>query len=421
MAGPHCLIFERDVDGHRLHHVHHLADALLEIGCEVSLALPEHARETPEYGVHLKAIEPHFRFVPGPPIQPSSLKYGWNQGTDFIQTVGKEKPERVYIPFSDYFTQSAALRCLATFKRRLVEPAVEAHLNRGTYAYPYESTRDWVRGVASRELILRCPWQIVHLLDPWMYAPLQGRSSRAEFRIIPEPVEPLPELSRDDARRALNVPVDGRYVAMIGGLRAGKGLEGLLESFSRAKLAADDRVLLVGKMTEAVRRHIHERYDSLVRNGQIVYIDRYVTDHELDCGFVAADIVAVTHERLIGSSGTLLRAAHAGRMLVTTDYGWAGWATRTFELGMTARVGDVDVLSHTFETAFPASSGYRRSERGDRFCQFHTLNNWKAHWLAGIGRDCGVSLGERSRRIDWKWAVEAVQAQPEKSAIRAIS
>jgi glycosyltransferase involved in cell wall biosynthesis len=382
----------------------------LEIGCKVTLALPEHARETQEYDVHLKAIEPRFRFSPGPRIQPPTLKYGWQQGADFIETVGREKPDRVFVPFSDYFTQSATLRRLITFRRRLVDPPVEAHLNRGTYAYPYESARDWLRGVASRELILRCPWQIVHLLDPWMYDPLKNRSSRAEFRIIPEPVEPLPELSRDDARRALGVPTDGRYAAMIGLLRPGKGLEGLLESFARAKLAADDRMLLVGKMTEPVRRHIHERYDQLVREGRIVYIDRYVTDHELDCGFVAADIVTVTHNRLIGSSGTLLRAAHAGRMLVTTDYGWAGWATRTFELGVTANVGNVEVLADALEKAFPASSSYHRSKRGDRFCQFHTLNNWKAHWLAGIGRDCGISLGRHSQRTDWNWALEAVQA-----------
>ena len=38
MSGPHCLIFERDVTGHRLHHVRHLTEVLVEIGCEVTLA-----------------------------------------------------------------------------------------------------------------------------------------------------------------------------------------------------------------------------------------------------------------------------------------------------------------------------------------------------------------------------------------------
>jgi glycosyltransferase involved in cell wall biosynthesis len=246
-----------------------------------------------------------------------------------------------------------------------------------------------------------------------MYDALKDRRTGTEFRIIPEPVEPLPALSRDEARRDLEIPVDGHYVAMIGGLTPAKGLEGLLAAFARANLAADDRVLLVGKMAKPIRQHIHANYDHLLRNGRIVYIDRYVTDHELDCGFVAADIVAVTHERLIGSSGTLLRAAHAERMLVTTDYGWAGWATRTFELGITAHVADVDALSAALETALRASSGYGRSNRGDRFCQYHTLANQKAHWLAGIGRDCGIPLGKIAERIEWSWAMEGVEPRRE--------
>jgi hypothetical protein len=329
--------------------------------------------------------------------------------TDFLTAVREERPDRVYVPFSDYFTQSASLRSLATFRRRIVDPPVEGHLNRGTYAYPSESLRDLVRSEVSRRLVLRSPWKIIHLLDPWMYDALEGRRARTEFRIIPEPVEPLPKMSRDDARRALKIPVDGRYAALIGGLVPGKGIEGLLESFSRAKLAEDDRVLLVGKMNNTIRQLVNGQYAQLVQSRRLVFIDRYVSDFELDSGFVAADIVAVTHKRLIGSSGTLVRAAHAGRMLITTDYGWAGWATRSFELGMTANVGDVATLTAALETAFSASSDYRRSEKGDRFCQFHTLANQKAHWVAGIGRDCGIPLGELDKRVEWSFATDAIR------------
>jgi hypothetical protein len=125
MASPHCLIFERDVGGHRLHHVRHLTDALLEIGCNVSIATRADARESEEYRVHLKALEPHFRFVSGPPGLPSSLRNGWLLGTDFINTIREVQPDRVYIPFSDYFTQSAELLCLVTGRRSFDGPPVE--------------------------------------------------------------------------------------------------------------------------------------------------------------------------------------------------------------------------------------------------------------------------------------------------------
>ena len=408
MAGPHCLIYERDVGGHRLHHVRHLTEVLLEIGCEVSVAARADARESPEYRVHMQALEPHFRFLPGPPYLPSSLRAGWLQGTDLMNALRAAKPDRVYIPCTEYFTQAAALRCLVTGRKRFPGPPIEGHLNRGTYAYPSESLRDMVRSAASRQLALRSPWQITHLLDPWVYDALKGRPTRTEFRIIPEPVEPLPQVSREEARRALKVPLDGRYIAMIGELRLGKGVEGLLAAYSRARLATDDRVLLVGKITEPARELIRRNYAQLEREGRIVCVDRYVSDYELDCGFVAADVVAVTHVHLIGSSGALVRAAHAARPLLCTDYGWAGWATKAFDLGVIANVSDEDALASKLKAAFDLSATYRRTEKGDRFCRFHTLANQKAHWVAGIGRDCGIPLGKLAERIEWSWATDGV-------------
>jgi glycosyltransferase involved in cell wall biosynthesis len=408
MAALHCLIFERDVGGHRLHHVHHLVDALLEIGCEVSVASRTNARETAEWRVHLHPIESRFRFVPGPINLPNNLRNGWRTGTDLMNTTRELKPDRVYIPCTEYFTQAAALRCLVTGRKRFPSPPIEGHLNRGTYAYPSESLRDVIRSFVSRQLALRSPWQITHLLDPWVYDALKDGPARTEFRVIPEPVEPLPEVSRDEARRTLGVPLDGRYVAMIGGILKNKGLEGLLAAFSRAKLPADDRVLLVGKMDDAMRQLVHGQYGNLFSQGRIVCLDRYVTDHELDCGVVASDVVAITHERLIGSSGGLVRAAHAGRALLTTDYGWAGWATRSFELGTTVHVADINALSAALESAFHSSSNYRRTAKGDRFCRFHTLANWKAHWVAGIARDCGIAVGNLAEHTTWDWAMEGV-------------
>jgi hypothetical protein len=197
-------------------------------------------------------------------------------------------------------------------------------------------------------------------------------------------------------------------MAVVGGLRPGKGLEDLIAAFSQAKLARDERLLFVGKMAPQIRDLISTNYGTFVSDGRLVYIDRYVTDFELDCGFVAADAVAVTHERLIGSSGTLVRAAHAGRMLLTTNYGWAGWATRSFELGLTANVGKIGDLAAALEESFRACKDYRPTEKGSRFCRFHTLTNWRAHWLAGIGRDCGIPLGKMADRVEWSWAMEGV-------------
>jgi glycosyltransferase involved in cell wall biosynthesis len=408
MPAPHCLIFERDVTGHRLHHVRHLAEALLELGCRVTLALQDDAPNTEEYRVHLKALEPHFEFSPGPRAEPSSLKSGWRFGNDLMETMRVNKPDRVYITCTEYLTQAAALRCLVTGRKHFPGAPVEGHLNRGTYAYPYETMRDVIRGEVSRRLAQRSPWHITHLLDPWVWDELKQLPSRTEFRVIPEPVEPLPEISREDARRTLRIPVAGRYVSMIGGLRPSKGLEQLLAAVSQLKLAQEDRILLVGKMAKPIRELIQNKYASMLHTQNLVTVDRYVSDFELGCGFMASDVVMVVHERLIGSSGTLVRAAHAQRPLLTTSYGWAGWATERFNLGKTVNISNVEALKSALQGAFDWRADLPRSEKTERFCKFHTLGNQKAHWVAGIGRDCGISLGSLADRVSWDWTMEGV-------------
>ena len=59
-------------------------------------------------------------------------------------------------------------------------------------------------------------------------------------------------------------------------------------------------------------------------------------------------------------------------------------------------------------TALDGSANYRVCKAADRFCQFHTIANQKAHWVAGIAADRGLPLGALAKRIDWQWVMDAV-------------
>jgi glycosyltransferase involved in cell wall biosynthesis len=189
---------------------------------------------------------------------------------------------------------------------------------------------------------------------------------------------------------------------MVGTLEPRKGIEELLSAFHRAKkLAADDRVLLVGRATPPIRDLLQTRYDQLIRQQRIIVVDRYVSDEELGAAFFAADVVAVTHPRQIGSSGTLVRAAAAERYLLTSDFGWVGWVTGLFQLGSAVHVYDVDALSAALAAALERSAGYRLSEAAVRFCRYHTVHNQKAHWVRQIGQQLELPLGTLASRLDW--------------------
>ena len=333
MPSVRCLVFEPDATGHRLQHVRHLTDALLAIGCRVSWALQTNARERPEYKVHLQSLEPHVELhLRLDPRQRQDLQTPRRRVRELIESIADLRPDWVYVPYADRVTQAAAIESLVMVAASLharrskrsscgANTAIrcDRHAN-GSRRRQFAGSRYAIPG-GSRTCSIRgffAAWQL-------------GDNRR--FRLIPEPVEERTAIDREEARRRLDIPTGGRYVAMVGTLEPRKGIEELLAAFERSQLAADDRVLLVGRATPPIRELLQTRYDQLIRQQRIVVVDRYVSDEELGAAFFAADVVAVTHPRQIGSSGTLVRAAAAERYLLTSDFGWVGWVTGLFQLG----------------------------------------------------------------------------------------
>jgi glycosyltransferase involved in cell wall biosynthesis len=379
-----------------------LTDALLEIGCDVSVALPTDARSRDEYRVHLQQLESHFELhTTLDPRIANDYFFAARRIDELLGMIALVKPDWVYVPYADAITQAAAVRGLLHGFGELRATPIEGQVMRGRYAYPANSLRERLGSAASRWLMQRSPWHVTHLLDTWVYDNLQGTARITEFRLIPEPVEPLPEVDSAEARRVLGIPADGRYVAAVGGLEPRKGTDLLLAAFARAKLNQDDRLLLVGKMAQPIRDLIARDYGHLVNAGRLMFVDRYVSDHELGCGFLAGDVLVTPHPRQIGSSGTMVRAVASKRPIIASDFGWVGWVTRQFELGASVNVADVDAFAAAIETTLNRPASARGGEQAERFRQYHTLHNQKAHWVATLGRERGVPLGDLATRIDW--------------------
>jgi glycosyltransferase involved in cell wall biosynthesis len=326
---------------------------------------------------------------------------------EMLASAERVKPEWVYVPLADMLTQAAAMRALVhgsgAFRRR----SIEAQVMRGRYAYPANSLKSRAGSFASRSLMRHSPWRVTHILDTLVYNNLRGSSTTTEYRLIPEPVEALPEVDRVEARKVLGIPTEGRYVASVGGMGPRKGIDLLLAAFARSKLQADDRLLLVGKMAPPIRELVVREYGDLVRSGRLLTVDRYVSDFELGCGFLAGDVLVTPHPRQIGSSGTLVRSVAANRPIVASDFGWVGWVTENFGLGKAVRVEDTNAFAAALESSIGKAASDSMSEGAKRFKQYHTVQNQKAHWVTTLGAERGLPLGELANRIDWQWVLDA--------------
>jgi glycosyltransferase involved in cell wall biosynthesis len=409
MADVRCLVFEPDASGHRLQHVRHLTEALLAAGYRVLLVLQTNAHDRAEYKVHLRSLEPHVELkLRCDPRQQMNFQTPRRRVRELQEAIAALRPDWAYVPYADRITQAAAIDSLMYGGGLIARTPVEAQLMRGKYGYPLRSSRERLSAAANRWLTLRNPWRVTHVLDPWILDGLGKAVASERFRLIPEPVEQREPMDRRDARRLLAIPLEGRYVAMIGALESRKGIEELLAAVERARLAADDRILLVGKMTSPIHELLRTRYDQLLQQQRVLVIDRYVSDDELGAAFFAADVIAVTHPRQIGSSGTLVRAAAAERYLLTSDFGWVGWVNELFQLGTCVNITDSAALATALGTALDRSTHYRRTQAAERFCQYHTVQNQQAHWLREIGAQLGLPLGASGHRLDWDWALKGL-------------
>jgi glycosyltransferase involved in cell wall biosynthesis len=408
MSKVKCLIYERDAAGHRLHHVRHLAEALLDVGCEVVVSLQSDVRSRDEFKVHLQHLEAQIQLRTNlnPEHKPDYFSVA-RRVDEVVEATRAERPDWVYIPYADMLTQAAAVRAVLHGGRDLRATPIEGQIMRGRYAYPDKSLPGRLGSSVRRWLTRRSPWRVTHVLDPWVFDKLRGTGRTTEFRLIPDPINPLPDLDRADARRKLGIPTDGRYIATAGVLDERKGLDLLLAAFAQANLHQDDRMLMVGQMDKALGQLIAREYGTLLKTRRLIIVDGYVRDFDMECCYLAADVIVAPHPRVPGSSGTLIRGAAAKRPIIASDYGWMGWATQTFELGEAVDFSNQETYVAAIETALRNAPSWRQGDKAARFCQYHTTKNQQAHWLVSIARERGVATGDYANRIEWNWVMGA--------------
>ena len=403
------LIYEPNPRGHRLQHVRLLLEAVAGLPVEAVVALGAGAGDTDEFAVHLApALAPpalagrDVRVDASVEIDASSPLAAARSGLAALRAaVARHRPDRVYVPYADGLAQVAGLARLAGRDplrpaRGAGRPVAEGLLMRGRFAYPPDGPLDRLKGRAWLAATAASPFDVMHHLDPLPHAEIARRGGRlaSRSRVIPEPVEPLDDPGRAEARRRLGLPEGGRWVGCVGRLDRRKGIDLLLAAFAEAdragRVGPDDRMLLMGRADPEVAALLAGPHRRLVEAGRVVVVDRYVSEAELEWGVCALDVVATFYPRHVGSSGVVVRAAAAGRATLGSDYGWIGYAVGRFGLGRTCRPGDAPAAAAALGDLLDASADFALPDAGRRFVGFHTAANYRAHWTADLRGSLGL-------------------------------
>lgn len=383
------LIAEPNCAGHRLHLVRVLAEGAVKLPVDVQVAVASGARASDEGRVHLTALDGVVEIQESLGGHGGSVQGSRNRAQAVLRVINNSV-DHVFIPYADGIAQVLGLRRRLGTLRLPRQVAVEGLLMRGRIAEAGRGVIGKIEQAAWKTAWLTAtaaaPFERLHWLDPIQYEAMRRSGSMRLFeksRLMPEPVEPIRDEGKLEARSAMGIPPSPIYIGVAGPLNTRKGVDRLLHAFQACSFAERDvRLLLCGKPDSVVRPLLEGEYAPSVAAGRIIWRDGYLSDEQFDQALCALDVAALAYPGHLGSSGLLVRAAAIGRTVLASEHGWMGWVTPKFRLGITCDPGDPAGIAAGLKAAVdlaeraPANGGL-----AEAFTCFHTVQNFQAHFL----------------------------------------
>ncbi len=389
------LVFELSPSGHRFQYAATVISAASELATEVVFATTEEASKSTAFQEFLKPVSDRFvldvtsKDSSGSPLARAARNYSC-----FRQVVKKHRPDHLYVPTADGFSQVLGISNKLGFRVVGKEMELEILLMGG---HRYFQSNGWKSRLSRRwwmTALQASDASVIHVLDPWLRKKIAASSNTLPFkeslRDIPEPVEPIHVTAQGEAKDQLGLSRASRFLGFFGGANLRKGADLMLNAFANSPLQTEDRLLLMGRIEEPIRTMLQEKYASLVSRGRIVLFDRFVSQAELELGLSAVDVICVPYPLQFGSSGFVVRAASVHKHLLTANHGWIGNMVNRFELGSTCDVRDPLAFSRAISTSLEAAEHFCVSTKSEEFTSYHTLANTQSHWTKRLRERLGV-------------------------------
>lgn len=214
-----------------------------------------------------------------------------------------------------------------------------------------EKLRDRRKAVLYRGMLRNRAVDTVLTLDPFFadFA-MEHYVGGEKVGVVPDPAFPAAAIPANDDRMPAALP-QGRHVLLLfGALTERKGVLHLLEALRLLPPATAGRIAVViaGRIASDISVRFAEKEASVRREQPDLWLkveNRWLSSAEIAALVQRCDIVLAPYQRFVGSSGVLLWAAHAGKPLLTQDYGLLGRLVRDHGLGIAVDTGNPNDLA----------------------------------------------------------------------------
>jgi glycosyltransferase involved in cell wall biosynthesis len=393
------MIYELWESGHRYHYVRELIIALSEITQDIILVTSFSAAQSGEFHTHLEDI--HNLFLLDDEYQkccPEKEITLWESSGYFIKAVKKHNPEHVFAPTANGMIQFLGIRCLLGFGRHLSSTEIEIMLMSGGV---FQGWRDNTWGMLWRLFTKRVNCKVIHVLYPLQKKVYNSHTLKIaeEILLTPEPVSTSINNGKEAARKKLGISITGQYVVAVGGIDKRKGADFLLEAFFKIETNEDIKLLFAGKVSQELKELLDSRYKTLIKKEQIIVLNNYLTEDQFTATFLAADIICLPYRHSESSSGIAVRAAAHSRPMLTSKTGWVGRTIPKFQLGCTCDTTNPTEFSKMILKTLDLAKKYQLTQSGQFFVSYHTVKNFRAHWMKRVRQR--MNLPKDENYIAW--------------------
>ena len=237
------------------------------------------------------------------------------------------------------------------------------------------NSREKLQGWRKRQLIRlavgRRSLQTLFCLDPFVVPTLNRWAGRNVATYLPDPVEINLTTAADAAilHHRLGIEPTRRVMLVFGQLDERKGLFTLVDALKRLTSAQQTNwcLLLVGPVEDCIAPALNSDLSTLTTETavQVVRHHSFVPEPDIQSYFMVSDLIVTLYQRHIGMSAVLVRAAAAGKPVLSSDYGLMGQLVKTKGLGRVVdaknSVAVADALTMFGQAPWPTDSDAMQS------------------------------------------------------------
>lgn len=387
------LVYEACTGGHFLNHAGQVALALANAGAESHIAVVTDAPGTFSFETCIAPLSGKVEIHPiiRSDIRGHNLSVAWQKYSTLVSAVEEVQPDRLYLPTADGVVQLLSFLRLIGQDRLRDGLHVEALLMTGAVAHP--EVFSWSERIKRRvhHHIARAGCDTLHHLNPFVrdWELAQGVPADRCTRTMPDPVE-VQRVSKQHARERLGLPADARLVGMVGRLDRRKGADLLIEAFLQAETGPNDMLLLWGPCGNDIDSQLRALESRQDLKGRVLLRNEVLDDARFLDAISALDLLALPYRRIVGSSSIVIRAAAAGRPVLTTGSGWAERVMSRFNLGWTFNSPNARSIAALLPECLERSTAWQTDPDVERFVGYNSRENYAAHWTEGYRRAVGL-------------------------------